>query len=129
MKSGGYCEECGEPLGPEFHADHRLPFSRGGSTTLFNGAALCAPCNLEKGNRMLKLRAWQQQALVRAISLYTSNTDRHFIINAAPGAGKTLAAVAIASELLGRDMIDRVVVIAPRQDSCRAMGSVIRKSD
>ena len=33
-----------------FHADHILPFSEGGPTTVENGELLCASCNLKKGN-------------------------------------------------------------------------------
>jgi len=34
-----------------FHADHVLPHSRGGPTAISNGRALCADCNLSRGNR------------------------------------------------------------------------------
>ena len=64
---------------------------------------------------MLKLRPWQKLALEKAINWLTVvREDRHFLINAAPGAGKTLASSAIARELLQKGEIDRVVVIAPR---------------
>ena len=59
-------------------------------------------------------RIWQKQALAKAINYYGSG-GRNFLIDAAPGAGKTYAAGTIALELLNRDMIDRVVVIAPRK--------------
>ena len=39
-----------------------------------------------------------------------------FVVNAAPGAGKTLAACAIAKSLLQESLIDRVIVIAPRSE-------------
>jgi superfamily II DNA or RNA helicase len=42
--------------------------------------------------------------------------DCHFLINAAPGAGKTIAACAIANALIDANEIDRVVVIAPRAE-------------
>jgi len=65
----------------------------------------------------LKLRQWQREALDKAIDwLTTRRTDRHFLINAAPGAGKTLAACAIAQKLIQSDEIDRVVVIGPRSE-------------
>lgn len=63
----------------------------------------------------LKLRPWQVEAHQKAMKwLVQDKKDRHFLINAAPGAGKTLAACAIAKTLLDSEEIDRVVVIAPR---------------
>lgn len=64
---------------------------------------------------MLKLRPWQREAHDQAITWLTDTcADRHFLINAAPGAGKTLATCAIAATLIEKGEIDRVVVIAPR---------------
>ena len=50
---------------------------------------------------MIQLREWQSAALIKALDWF-SNTegDNHFLINAAPGAGKTLASCAIAQELI-----------------------------
>lgn len=65
----------------------------------------------------LKLRPWQAEALAKALKwLVEDRADRHFLINAAPGAGKTLASCAIAQTLIERGEIDRVVVIAPRAE-------------
>lgn len=51
-RAGGRCEQtvwwvlrCRRPAQ---HGDHWLPWSKGGSTTMENYAALCAPCNLRK---------------------------------------------------------------------------------
>lgn len=63
----------------------------------------------------MRLRPWQQQALDKAMRwLVDIATDKHFLINAAPGAGKTIAACTIAKRLIEEGHIDRVVVIAPR---------------
>src|SRR5438270_3809657 len=65
----------------------------------------------------VRLRPWQQQALTKAMNwLLEEREDRHFLINAAPGAGKTLAACVIARSLLVHGEIDRVVVIGPRAE-------------
>ncbi len=65
----------------------------------------------------LKLRPWQFEALAKAMKwLLEDRADRHFLVNAAPGAGKTLASCAIAQALIERDEIDRVIVIAPRAE-------------
>lgn len=50
LTSGGECEKCKKPLDNSFHADHVLPFSRGGITSIKNGQALCSTCNLAKGS-------------------------------------------------------------------------------
>ena len=52
-----------------------------------------------------------------------NNGSKHFIINAAPGAGKTICASVIANELLAKKEIDRVVVIAPRTEVVRQWAS------
>jgi len=47
------CQEpsCGKAIAlDEMHADHIEPHSRGGATTVANGQALCAACNLAKGS-------------------------------------------------------------------------------
>ena len=50
--SGNYCELCKKPLKGNFHADHKIPFSKGGKTILKNAQALCVECNLKKGDSL-----------------------------------------------------------------------------
>jgi superfamily II DNA or RNA helicase len=70
---------------------------------------------IERQQLNIKLRPWQVEAHKKAIDwLSNKKQDRHFLINAAPGAGKTLAACAIAKTLLDSEEISRVIVIAPR---------------
>lgn len=66
---------------------------------------------------MLTLRPWQKEALQKALHwLIDIREDRHFLINAAPGSGKTIAACVIAKDLISLGEIDRVIVIAPRSE-------------
>lgn len=65
----------------------------------------------------MELRQWQSDALAKALRwLVEKAEDRHFLINAAPGAGKTIAACTIADQLIAKGLIDRVIVIAPRSE-------------
>ena len=53
QRAGYCCEVCGVQLTRKnFHADHKIPYSLGGETAVYNGQALCSTCNLKKGNRL-----------------------------------------------------------------------------
>ena len=54
ITSGNRCSICNEKLDKSFHADHIVPYSKNGSTTLNNAQALCAQCNQKKGNKIVK---------------------------------------------------------------------------
>ena len=62
---------------------------------------------------MVKLRPWQEECVQKALNWY--QTEKHFLVNAAPGAGKTIAACVVAKSLFDLGKIDCAVVIAPRK--------------
>ncbi|TNM37444.1 DEAD/DEAH box helicase [Nocardioides albidus] len=57
------------------------------------------------------LRAWQSAAL----DDYLARNPRDFLTVATPGAGKTTFALTVAAELLGRRLVDRLVIVAPTE--------------
>lgn len=57
------------------------------------------------------LRAWQAAALKD----YIERSPRDFLAVATPGAGKTTFALSVAAELLGRRIVDRLIVVAPTE--------------
>lgn len=48
----GLCWWCGEPLGNEYHIDHRIPLSKGGSNDARNIVITHPKCNLSKSDKM-----------------------------------------------------------------------------
>jgi len=58
-----------------------------------------------------KLRAWQEAAL----TAYLRADARDFLAVATPGAGKTTYALRLATELMGRGVLERVTVVAPTE--------------
>ena len=66
-----------------------------------------------------RLRAWQAEALDLYFGLDgpdgVGGGPRDFLAAATPGAGKTTFALRLASELLRRGIIDRIVVVAPTE--------------
>jgi 5-methylcytosine-specific restriction endonuclease McrA len=47
-----HCYWCGIKLKSDFHLDHVVPLSKGGSHTAYNLVAACSACNLSKGAKM-----------------------------------------------------------------------------
>lgn len=48
----GRCWYCQTELGDDYHIDHRIPLSRGGSNDPSNLVLACPPCNLSKHNKL-----------------------------------------------------------------------------
>lgn len=98
--SNGKCAHCGENLESNYHGDHIEPYSKGGKTELFNGQALCASCNIKKGdNENVVLRTWQKE-FIKHINSIKSKGDKTYLLHAGVGSGKTLAATYFASQLV-----------------------------
>lgn len=119
LAADGKCSDCGSELTDGWHADHVHPYSKGGATDVVNGQALCASCNITKGDKhsmaQPTLRKWQQEATRR----YFEKDQRNFLAAVTPGAGKTRFALDLAKQLLDEGSIRRIVVIVP-SDSLRS---------
>ena len=57
------------------------------------------------------LRNWQK----RALDTYLRENPKDFLAVATPGAGKTTFALTVASELLKRRIVNRVIVVVPTE--------------
>jgi superfamily II DNA or RNA helicase len=110
LAAGGRCSQCGDELSEDWHADHVEAFARGGVTDVVNGQALCPTCNRRKGARMTSsLRAWQQSAIEK----YFREPRTDYLIEATPGAGKTIFALEIASRYFKARNISQLCVVTP----------------
>ncbi len=108
LAAGGRCSLCGVELGEDFHADHIVPFSKGGETDVLNGQALCPRCNAMKGDGMAdELRTWQKEFLKR----YDKTSSADFLLVACPAAGKTHAALAATKRLVDDEVVRRVCIV------------------
>mgnify|MGYP001256286316 CR=1 FL=1 len=67
----------------------------------------------------LELRPWQKEANTKTLNWYISNKEKLFLLNGAPGCGKTIYAAYLAKNLKELDFIDRVIVIAPTKEVVR----------
>ena len=115
LKADGKCRSCGVDLEPGWHADHVIPHSAGGRTSVENGQALCPTCNMSKGAKMptsVQLRKWQIDHN-ESYRIAERASRRDWLTNANPGAGKTLCISALAMQLLQEGRIDRVTVVVP----------------
>ena len=116
--SEGRCQSCGKPLPENWHADHIIPFSKGGETHLANGQALCPSCNLSKSNTMkVKRKTFEPRKWQRACFYdYISREKEVYSIGAVPGAGKSKTAAMICSHLLEEHIVDFFFVISPQEN-------------
>jgi 5-methylcytosine-specific restriction endonuclease McrA len=48
----GICWWCDKPVGDDYHVDHRIPLTRGGSNAAENICISCPTCNLSKKNKL-----------------------------------------------------------------------------
>jgi len=54
-KNNGICQICKKPVTwKNFHADHIIPWTKGGKTTISNGQCTHSKCNIKKGNKFKK---------------------------------------------------------------------------
>jgi superfamily II DNA or RNA helicase len=120
LRSNGECERgCGRTIELDtFHAAHLRAHANGGPEIESNLAAWCTRCNYEQGaadvaDTRMPPREWQLEAhdqIVRRII-----ADGAATVSAAPGSGKTVFAALVFEALYAADVVDRMVVLAPRR--------------
>ena len=111
LSAGGRCARCGEPLGEYWDGHHINPFANGGVTEITNGTALCERCHVLVHRRvgMIKPRGWQ----VNALENFQDHDGLSFLVEATPGAGKTIFSALCAAYLIQMKLIDFVLIAVP----------------
>jgi superfamily II DNA or RNA helicase len=138
LASDGKCSRCGIELGRGWHADHEIPWSKGGPTDVINGQALCETCNLKKGSTLsldqpafdgfrgqaferpldFVERKWQLANLLEFRKWIKERIldpidPQCFLTVAGVGSGKTSAAAMMAADLLNSGEVQRIVYVSP----------------
>lgn len=90
-------------------ADHIVPYSRGGETTVENCQMIGSVTNRRKGAFSYKPREWQQQ-FQRA---WDARTKKPFLLIVIPGGGKTIAALEACKQWMAAGSDRRIVVVVP----------------
>lgn len=121
----GRCAECGAELGDGWHADHFVPWVRGGRTEMNNGRPLCPACNLRKGTSVdyrdafdPDARPFQGELVKAVINRYTAR-EKVTVGLIWCGSGKTIGYQAAATALMRLESrtlprIKYVLVYVPR---------------
>jgi len=119
-RANGLCQDCGAPLGADWHGAHMAAYSLGGATQLSEMRAQCPKCNLGFGaNTMEQVegfrpREWQQLAFERILKrLWQTGSAT---LHAAPGAGKTLFAAVVFHHLYEQGFVNRIVIFVPNSN-------------
>ena len=106
----------GEPLGVDWEVDHRRPRAHDGTDDIQNLQALTKRENRMKGSAYPpELRDWQQQF----VGAWRRSTEKSFLLVALPGAGKTIAALTIASKWISEQPMRRRIIIVVPTDALR----------
>jgi len=125
LAANGRCERCGGELEEGWHADHVIPHSKGGATTIDNGQALCPDCNQSKSNTMpgkIEPRPFQAESMEKAKANVRQGKNS-LVTVAAPGSGKTYMSLMVLNELWKKRHINTALIFVPRFNLCQQFES------
>ena len=118
----GKCQNCGRPLGDDWHADHVVPWSVSHRTNVFEMQALCPTCNHKKGATMTenqhfdidrtKLREGQLGAIDTIAARRRSNNGFTSVVLPTRYGKSDVAR--LSARLMARDgMVSNALIIVP----------------
>lgn len=95
--------------GRDGDADHIVPHSAGGDTSVENCQLISRAANLKKGSEHDNLRRWQKEFL----NQWIARTSATFMLIVIPGGGKTIAALRAARSWMAAGSDRRLIVVVP----------------
>ncbi len=113
LASEGKCERCGAELEQTWDAHHRTHYASGGLTEIYNGMALCQECHRDihkqENSIVFEPRGWQKTGL----DTCEKSAKKHFLLEATPGAGKTIFSGFEGKRWLDDGIVDFIVIVVP----------------
>jgi superfamily II DNA or RNA helicase len=125
LAADGRCKKCAADLQEGWHADHIVPYDKGGGTTIDNGQALCPECNQRKSNDMpgsIAPRPFQAESMEKA-KINAREGKNSLVAVAAPGSGKTFMSLMVLNELWKKRHINTALIFVPRFNLCEQFES------
>ena len=128
MKANGRCEKCGIALGPDWEADHEVPYSVSKRTNIHELSAKCMRCNRKKGaslekeksstdffhsQQLKQFRPFQRDFADCLAKVAITAVNKYVLADACTGSGKSVLpaiALKIARE---RNIADNLCVLCP----------------
>jgi superfamily II DNA or RNA helicase len=112
LTSNGRSDISGKLLEDHWQADHIMPWSRGGKTTIMNAQTSNPAENQQKGSQFSfsysELRKWQK----RFVDKYELSNKKDFMLGVIPAGGKTLAASFVAASKLLANPSRKIIVVS-----------------
>ena len=120
----GLCQNCGNPLSDDWHADHVIPWSVTQRTNVFEMEALCPACNLRKGDKTVqrlpifefnkdKFRLGQRDAFDETVLRIQHQQESHTAIVLPTRYGKSDYMRMTGLHLLHQGAVSGVMVMTP----------------
>ena len=126
VEAEGKCVQCGAPLEPGWHADHREAWSLTGRTNVFEMQAMCAACNERKGDRTMprfshfafdqgQFRRGQLGAFEETTKRVMQDREPHTAIVLPTRYGKTDFMLMAGLYLMKHEAVSGMLIMTPNQ--------------
>jgi superfamily II DNA or RNA helicase len=114
IAADGRCQRCEQPLGDDWQADHRIPWSATRRTNVNEMQALCAACNRRKGAMAYRSHQAAMDQLAQRIAGRLAPLPSRIGVQCVCGGGKSALVAICAHHLIRAGVIDKLCWVTPR---------------